>query len=92
MQSGKNYTSGLVVDKMPTELPEICQMLELDEPKCRKLDKIISEICSGKASKARKPRKRSKWQECIAARRKGKPFDKTAFKKLSVEYRAGKCP
>lgn len=74
---------------MVTQLPEICQTLGLDEPKCRKLDKIIQDICGGKKPK---PRKRSKWQECIASRRKGKKFDPQAIKALAVEYHAGKCP
>jgi hypothetical protein len=74
---------------MDPQLPEICQELELDEPKCRKLDKIVQDLCSGKTAK---PRKRSKWQECIASRRKGKPFDPKAIKELAKEYRAGKCP
>jgi len=39
-----------------------------------------------------KPRKRSKWQECIMSRRKGLPFDPDAIKELAKEYREGRCP
>jgi hypothetical protein len=74
---------------MVTNLPEICRELGLDEPKCRRLDQIVQDICSGKRPKVRK---QSLWQQCIASRRKGKPFDPSAIKELAKEYHAGKCP
>lgn len=67
---------------------QVCQDLELSTVQCRKLEDFVGEYCRGRKPK----RRRSKWQECIAVRRKGKPFDPQAMKKLSIEYKAGKCP
>lgn len=72
-----------------SKVAEACKELELDTLKCKKLENIVDDICSGKKPKVRK---RSLWQECIATRRKGQRFDPEAIKKLAVEYRAGKCP
>ena len=46
----------------------------------------------GKRTKSGLPRKRSKWQECIAKERKGKKFDPQAIRELAKKYRAGQCP
>jgi hypothetical protein len=54
------------------------------------LDKMP--ICKIGKTKAKKSRKLSKWQLCIKEERAGKPFDPEAFKKLSKDYKAGKCP
>ncbi|MBA7489926.1 hypothetical protein ES702_00460 [subsurface metagenome] len=74
-----------------SELKQVCEELELDEEECGKLESKLGVLCR-LVPKEKKKRKRSKWQECIASRRKGKPFDPHAMKALSVEYRAGKCP
>jgi len=48
-------------------------------------------VCKlGKAPKGK--RKPSMWGLCIKERRKGKPWDPTALKKLVPDYKAGKCP
>lgn len=75
---------------MAPSIPQICEELELDAPKCRTLKSLITEFCTRKKPKTK--RERSKWQECIASRRKGKKFDPQAIKELAKEYRAGTCP
>jgi hypothetical protein len=61
------------------------------------LKELLPELChcsdKTEEDKGKKhERKRSKWQECIANRRKGKPFDSAAIRELAKEYREGKCP
>lgn len=68
----------------------LCQQLDLTQDKCAILEEYLDTYC--KVSGVKKPRKRSRWQECIAVRRKGKKFDPQAIKELATEYRAGKCP
>jgi ATP-dependent protease HslVU (ClpYQ) ATPase subunit len=78
------------VDEMVSSIQEACEELELDKVQCRSLKSLLEDLCSGK--KPKKKRKVSRWQQCITERRKDKPFDPQAIKKLAVEYRAGKCP
>jgi len=76
-------------------LEQLCKDLELSEQQCELLEAHIPGICKmapeGDGSEPKK-RKRSRWQECIATRRKGKGFDPQAIKQLAQEYREGKCP
>jgi hypothetical protein len=46
----------------------------------------------GVEREGKKKRKLSKWQQCIRERRSGKPFDPSAIRELSKEYKAGRCP
>lgn len=75
-------------------LRRLCNELGLSRNKCQILGGRISEFCGTKTrkGKAKTPRARSRWQQCIAERRKGKPFDPEAIKALAKEYRAGRCP
>ena len=77
--------------KKTSELVEVCEELGLEEKECKVLESKLGILCR-LVPKEKKKRKRSKWQECIASRRKGKPFDPQAMKKLSKEYHAGTCP
>lgn len=77
--------------KKTSELGEVCEELGLEEKECKVLEGKLGILCRI-APKEKTKRKRSNWQECISSRRKGKPFDPQAMKRLSVEYRAGKCP
>jgi hypothetical protein len=71
-------------------LETVCEELGLTAMQCSTLKGKLPSLCSIAPSKTK--RKRSLWQQCIATRRKGKPFDPQAIKKLAEEYRAGKCP
>lgn len=73
------------------KLRRVCDEFGLNDRECNKLEKYVGEIC-GAGKKPRAKRARSQWQECIASRRKGKPFDPQAIKTLAKEYRAGTCP
>lgn len=75
-------------------LRRLCQELGLSGNKCEILGARIGEFCGTRTQKgkAKMPRKRSRWQECIAERRAGKKFDPQAIKELAKEYRAGRCP
>jgi len=68
----------------------LCGQLDLSDDKCAILEEWLKTYC--RATATRKPRKISRWQECITARRKGKRFDPQAIKELAKEYRAGRCP
>lgn len=57
-----------------------------------KVDVENMPICATGATGEKKKRKLSRWQQCIAQERKGKPFDPNAMKKLSKLYKEGKCP
>lgn len=80
--------------KATEKLRKACEALGLDEAGCRKLEGYVAGICGerggGRGIKA--PRVKSRWQECIAKERKGKPFDPQAMRELSKLYKAGKCP
>ena len=67
----------------------LCETLELPQDKCKILQDHLQKHCRPSADQRRV---RSRWQECIASRRKGKPFDPEAIKALAEEYRKGKCP
>jgi hypothetical protein len=75
-------------------LEKICRELGLDQVQCQRLEGMVPQICgvTSKRTRAKSIRPRTRWQECIAVRRKGKPFDPQAIKELAKEYRAGKCP
>ena len=66
----------------------VCEELGLTSMQCGILKEKLPELCRVRPTK----RKRSLWQQCISERRKGKPFDPQAIKRLAEEYRAGKCP
>ena len=68
----------------------VCAELNLTPIQCSLLKGKVGELCGGRV----KPvgRARSRWQECIAARRAGKPFDPQAIRELAKEYKEGKCP
>jgi len=76
-------------------LEQLCKDLDLSTEQCQLLEEHIPGICKmapeGEEGSKTK-RKRSRWQECIATRRKGKGFDPQAIKQLATEYKAGKCP
>jgi hypothetical protein len=76
------------------DVSEICEELELNEKQCQTLAKMIPEVCPPctRITREKGERKKSKWQECITSRRKGKPFDPDAIRELAKEYKAGKCP
>lgn len=75
------------------KLQRACQQLQLDRAGCNLLQGLIVDICGApKSRKTKTKRARSRWQECIATRRKGKKFDPQAIKDLAKEYRAGTCP
>lgn len=81
--------------KTGKKIRAICNKLGLDDASCVKLEGMIGDVCGELATAAKRekrPRKLSKWQLCIAERRKGKPFDPDAMKKLAEEYKAGRCP
>lgn len=74
---------------------KICHALDLNVKQCETLAEMLPEACPPCA--ARKPPEngrhvKSRWQECIGERRKGKPFDPAAIRELAKEYRAGRCP
>jgi len=76
-------------------LEQLCKDLDLEEAQCQLLEEHIPGICKiapADGEGGAKKRKRSRWQECIATRRKGKGFDPQAIKELAAEYKAGKCP
>lgn len=74
-------------------LKELCKELELSSYQCEVISGYIKENCGSKRKSGEpKARARSKWQECIAVRRAGKPFDPQAIRELAKEYKAGKCP
>lgn len=84
---------------MPLAIPaarisELCQELELDSAKCRTLSDVFEEYCKVRrgGGKEGNGRGRTKWQECIATRRKGQKFDPDAIRALAKEYKEGKCP
>ena len=68
----------------------VCEELGLTSVQCGILKEKLPQLC--RIVPAKTKRKRSLWQQCIATRRKGKPFDPQAIKKLAEEYRAGRCP
>lgn len=70
-------------------LADLCDELALSTAQCKILEKSLPSLCGvpGKTKRAR-----TAWQQCIAERRKGKPFDPEAIKELAKEYRAGRCP
>lgn len=68
----------------------LCQQLDLTSDRCAILEEYLNTYC--RATGVKKKRKRSRWQECIAVRRKGKKFDPGAIKELAKEYREGRCP
>ena len=71
---------------------EICDRLGLSGEQCRILEDYVAELCGRAKREKAVGRKRSRWQECIAERRKGQRFDPEAIKRLAEEYRAGRCP
>lgn len=75
-------------------LKELCNELALNKYQCEVIQGFIAEQCNAQREEKvrRKSRARSKWQECIAIRRKGQKFDPEAIKKLAKEYKEGKCP
>jgi len=84
---------------MSENIDEVCAGMNLDWEQCQFLKKWykqkqieLQKQCVAEGGTVSKPRKRSKWQECIASRRKGKPFDPQAIKELAKLYREGKCP
>jgi len=81
------------------DLDEICSGMGLNWEQCQFLKKWYKQKqvefqkrCVSRGGTMSKPRKRSKWQECIMSRRKGLPFDPDAIKELAKEYREGRCP
>lgn len=68
----------------------VCEELGLTSMQCSTLKDKLPELC--RIAPVKTKRKRSLWQQCIATRRKGKPFDPQAIKELAKEYRAGRCP
>ena len=69
----------------------VCRELELTPGQCSLLKGKVSELCGRRAQPAG-TRARSRWQECIATRRKGQKFDPQAIRELAKEYKAGRCP
>ncbi len=68
----------------------VCEELGLTSMQCGILKEKLPGLC--RITPAKKKRRLSLWQQCIATRRKGKPFDPQAIKRLAKEYRAGTCP
>ena len=62
-------------------MEKICSKLELTKEKCDILMDYMEK--QGKVKKGKKPRKLSRWQQCISERRRGKPFDGKAIKELA---------
>jgi hypothetical protein len=77
---------------MSLSLEDVCRQLELTDAECEMLEKWLPDLCPPCAAVEEKKRKRSRWQQCIASRRKGKGFDPSAIKQLAKEYKQGKCP
>lgn len=76
------------------DVSEICETLDLDRKQCQTLADMLPEVCPPctRMKREKGERKKSKWQECIGERRKGKPFDPAAIRELAKEYKAGRCP
>lgn len=85
-----------VAVKATEKLRQACKTLGLDESGCKKLERMVGEICGtlsgGKRESGGSKRLPTRWQQCIRERRAGKPFDPQAIKELSKEYKAGRCP
>lgn len=76
-----------------SSLEKLCNELDLSSQQCEYLGGKLSTVCRvGRAKGPKAKRARTRWQECIAKERKGKPFDPQAIRELAKEYRAGKCP
>jgi hypothetical protein len=73
-------------------LKDLCKELELSNYQCEVVSGYVQTNCGRQRSAGAKPRARSKWQECIATRRAGTPFDPQAIRELAKEYKEGKCP
>ena len=81
---------GLETMSVDDDIRNICMDLDLDDAKCSRLAGFIRQMVGKKPAKPK--RATSRWQQCIAERRKGKPFDPSAIRELAKEYRAGRCP
>lgn len=80
---------------MSVSIDDVCRDLNLGASDCEVLKKLLPDLCppcNCGSEEPKKARKRSRWQQCIAVRRKGQKFNPDAIRQLAKEYKEGKCP